>query len=129
MVWIIIKSALYLHNNKNINIMKKVLFLLVTLSLMTSCVGVKNTINRANVAEGESFIKYGVEGFPEGVEVYKGSECHLTNAEIKSRDKELEKQKRKKQKNYEKEQQKKYDELRKIAEEFSKNYVDSSDVQ
>lgn len=109
--------------------MKKVLFLLLTLSLMTSCVGVKNTINRATVAEGEPFIKYGVDGFPEGVEVYKGSECHLTDAEIKSRDKELEKQKREKQKNYEKEQQEKYDELRRIAEEFSNNYVDTSDVE
>ena len=109
--------------------MKKLLFLLLTISLMTSCVGIKNTINRATVSEGEPFIKYGVVGFPDGVEVYKGSECHLTDAEIKSRDKELENLKREKQKNYEKEQQEKYDELRRIAEEFSNNYFDTSDVE
>jgi len=63
--------------------MKKVLFLLLTLSLMTSCVGVKNTINRASVSEGETFVKYGVESFPEGVEVYKGTECMMTPKEIK----------------------------------------------
>jgi len=63
--------------------MKKVLFLLLTLSLMTSCVGVKNTINRASVSEGETFVKYGVESFPEGVEVTKGAECMMTPKEIK----------------------------------------------
>jgi len=109
--------------------MKKVLFLLLTLSLMTSCAGIKNTINRSTVAEGEPFIKYGVEGFPDGVEVYKGSECHLTDAEIKSRDKELEKIKREKQKNYEKEQQEKYERFLKLNEEFMNNYVDTLDVE
>lgn len=62
--------------------MKKVLFLLLTVSLMTSCVGIKNYINRAKVDEGETFIKYGVESHPEGVEVYKGSECMMTPQEI-----------------------------------------------
>ena len=109
--------------------MKKILFLLLTLSLMTSCVSIKNTINRSTVSEGEPFIKYGVEGFPEGVEVYKGSECHLTDAEIKSRDKELEKIKREKQKNYEKEQQEKYERFLKLNEEFMNNYVDTLDVE
>jgi len=109
--------------------MKKILFLLLTLSLMTSCVSIKNTINRSTVSEGEPFIKYGVEGFPEGVEVYKGSECHLTDAEIKSRDKKLERQKRKKLKEYEKQQQEKYNEFLRIAEEFSDNYVDTTDVK
>lgn len=63
--------------------MKKTLFLLLTLSLMTSCVGVKNTINRASVSEGETFVKYGVESFPDSVEVYKGTECMMTPKEIK----------------------------------------------
>ena len=63
--------------------MKKILFLTVTIILATSCVGIKNNINRASVSEGEAFVKYGVEGFPEGVEVYKGSECMMTPDEIK----------------------------------------------
>jgi hypothetical protein len=54
--------------------------------------------------------------------VYKGSECRLTDA-VKSRDKKLERQKRKKLKEYE--EQEKYDELLRIAEEFSDSYVDS----
>ena len=103
--------------------MKKLYF--ICLILTTSCVGIQNNINRASVSEGEVFVKYGVEGFPEGVEVYKGSECHLTDAEIKSRDKKLERQKRKKLKEYEKQEQEKYDEFLRIAEEFSNSYVDS----
>ena len=63
--------------------MKKILFLTVPIILVTSCVGIKNNINRASVSEGEAFVKYGVEGFPEGVEVYKGSECMMTPDEIK----------------------------------------------
>lgn len=62
--------------------MKKQL-LLFSLILTTSCISVKNNINRASVSEGEAFVKYGVEGFPEGVEVYKGSECMMTANEIK----------------------------------------------
>lgn len=105
--------------------MKKQQLLLFSLILTTSCICVKNNINRASVSQGEVFVKYGVEGFPEGVEVYKGSECHLTDAEIKSRDRKLERKNRKKLKEYEKQQQEKYDELRRIAEEFSNSYVDS----
>lgn len=63
--------------------MKRTLFLIVPIILATSCVGIKNNINRASVSEGEAFVKYGVEGFPEGVEVYKGSECMMTPDEIK----------------------------------------------
>lgn len=61
--------------------MKKLYF--ICLILTTSCVGIQNNINRASVSEGEAFVKYGVEGFPEGVEVYKGSECMMTANEIK----------------------------------------------
>ena len=57
--------------------------LLLSLILITYCAGIKNNINRASVSEGEAFVKYGVEGFPEGVEVYKGSECMMTPDEIK----------------------------------------------
>jgi len=63
--------------------MKRTLFLIVPIILATSCTGIKNNINRASVSEGEAFVKYGVEGFPEGVEVYKGSECMMTPDEIK----------------------------------------------
>ena len=63
--------------------MKRTLFLILPIILTTSCVGIKNNINRASVSEGEAFVKYGVEGFPEGVEVYKGSECMMTPDEIK----------------------------------------------
>ena len=63
--------------------MKKQQLLLFSLILTTSCISVKNNINRASVSEGEVFVKYGVEGFPEGVEVYKGSECMMTANEIK----------------------------------------------
>lgn len=61
--------------------MKKLYF--ICLVVTTSCVGIQNNINRASVSEGEGFVKYGVEGFPEGVEVYKGSECMMTANEIK----------------------------------------------
>ena len=63
--------------------MKRTLFLILPILLVTSCAGIKNNINRASVSEGEAFVKYGVEGFPEGVEVYKGSECMMTPDEIK----------------------------------------------
>ena len=62
--------------------MKKIYF--ICLIVTTSCVGVQNSVNRASVSEGEVFVKYGVEGFPEGVEVNKGSECMMTANEIKS---------------------------------------------
>ena len=61
--------------------MKKIYFIYIVVT--TSCVGIQNNINRASVSKGEAFVKYGVEGFPEGVEVYKGSECMMTAIVIK----------------------------------------------
>mgnify|MGYP000689823427 CR=1 FL=1 len=61
--------------------MKKLVFLIVTMVFFTSCVGVKNSINRSSVKDGELFIKYGVPGYPDGVMITKGSECLLTERE------------------------------------------------
>ena len=51
--------------------MKNIIYILLSATMLTSCVGVKNTINRASVEEGESFIKYGIDGYPDGIEVHK----------------------------------------------------------
>jgi len=57
--------------------------LFVFIVTLSSCSETRNAINRALVKEGEPFTKYGVEGFPDGIEVYKGSECMMTPFEIK----------------------------------------------
>ena len=98
--------------------MKKLVFLLLTLSLMTSCVSVKNSINRASVEMDEPFTKCGVEGRPDGVEVYKGHECLMTPAEIKR----LERDKRKAKKKQEREKKKSDKALEKAVQDFSDNY-------
>lgn len=92
-------------------------------TMLTSCVGVKNTINRSSVNEGEFFIKYGIEGYPDGVEVLKGSECFKTDAEIRRFNRQWERQERKERKEKEKEKKKFMKEFNRISEEFDKNYL------
>ena len=41
--------------------------------LLSSCSGLRNTVNRVSVKE-ETFVKYGVYGYPDGIEVVKGHE-------------------------------------------------------
>ena len=102
--------------------MKNIIYILMSVTMLTSCVGIKNTINRAAVKEGESFIKYGVEGHPDGVEVYKGSECLKTDAEIRRFNKQWERQERKERKEKEKEEKRYYDEIGRILRESAKEY-------
>ena len=97
--------------------MKKLVFLIVTMVFFTSCVGVKNSINRSSVKDSELFIKYGVPGHPDGVMITKGSECLLTERERIR----LERQWLRRDK---KEDRRKRKDLKKEALDFTKNYVD-----
>ena len=76
--------------------MKKVTCLLLSVMLLlSSCIGLRNTVNRSLVKEGEPYVKYGVYGFPDGIEVVKGHECMLTDREIRKRDRKFEKAQKK----------------------------------
>lgn len=78
------------------NRMKKVTCLLLSVMLLlSSCIGLRNTVNRSLVKEGEPYVKYGVYGFPDGIEVVKGHECMLTDREIRKRDRKFEKAQKK----------------------------------
>ena len=102
--------------------MKNIIYILLSVTMLTSCVGVKNTINRASVEEGESFIKYGIDGYPDGIEVYKGNECLKTDAEIRRFNRQWERQERKSNKESEKETKKEQERISKILEESTKEY-------
>ena len=105
--------------------MKKLVYILLSVTMLTSCVGVKNTVNRSCVDEGESFIKYGVDGYPDGVEVFKGSECLMTDAEIRRFNNQWERQERKARKQSKKEEKAFLKELHRITEETHKNFLET----
>lgn len=71
--------------------MKKITYLLISIMLLSSCSGLRNTVNRVSVKEGETFVKYGVYGYPDGIEVVKGHECMLTDREIRKQNRKIEK--------------------------------------
>lgn len=71
--------------------MKKITYLLISIMLLSSCSGLRNTVNRVSVKEGETFVKYGVYGYPDGIEVIKGHECMLTDREIRKQNRKFEK--------------------------------------
>ena len=71
--------------------MKKITYLLISIMLLSSCSGLRNTVNRVSVKEGETFVKYGVYGYPDGIEVVKGHECMLTDREIRKQNRKFEK--------------------------------------
>jgi len=103
--------------------MKNIIYILMSVTMLTSCVGVNNTINRAATKEGESFIKYGVEGHPDGVEVYKGSESQKTEAEIRRFNKQWERQESKARKEKEKEDKRRLKEVERQCKEVLKEYL------
>ena len=105
--------------------MKNIIYILLSATMLTSCVGVKNTINRASVEDGESFVKYGIDGYPDGIEVHKGSECLKTDAEIRRFNRQWERQERKERKEKEKEEKEFMERLDRITEEFHKNYLEN----
>ena len=78
--------------------------------LLSSCSGLRNTVNRVSVKEGETFIKYGVYGYPDGIEVVKGHECMLTDREIRKQNRKFEKSQKNKMSDEER--------LYKIIDEF-----------
>ncbi len=105
--------------------MKKILYILLSLTFLTSCVGVKNTVNRLRVDEGESFIKYGVDGYPDGIEVLKGSECLKTDAEIRRFDRRWEKQERRLEKEKNKELKKIKRKIKRVTRQTTRQFKKS----
>ena len=105
--------------------MKKILYILLSLTFLTSCVGVKNTVNRLGVEEGEAFIKYGVDGHPDGIEVLKGSECLKTDAEIRRFDRRWEKQERRLEKEKNKELNKIKRKIKRVTRQTTRQFKKS----
>ena len=69
--------------------MKNLVLALLSVVMLSSCGGIKNTVRRASVSEGDTFVKENVVGFENGVVVHKGSECMMTPKEIKRHYKEV----------------------------------------
>jgi uncharacterized protein YxeA len=105
--------------------MKSTIYILLSIILLTSCVGVKNTVNRLRVDEGESFIKYGVEGYPDGVEVFKGSECLKTDAEIRRFNRQWEKQERRLEKEKNRELKKIKRKIKRVTRQTTRQFKKS----
>ena len=91
--------------------------------MLSSCAGIKNTIHRASVDDGESFIKYGVAGHPDGVEVFKGSECLKTDAEIRRFNRQWDRQERRSVRESEKAEKKWQRRFDKISDKSHKEYL------
>ena len=91
--------------------------------MLSSCAGIKNTIHRASVHEGESFIKYGVAGYPDGIEVFKGSECLKTDAEIRRFNRQWNRQERRSVRESEKADKKMQRRIEKILNKSHKEYL------